>query len=111
MEHTYCARCTKYTGNSHIDSKRINNKVKLLKTKCLKCDNDKSMFLKQIHRQYKKKMLSYCCYCRDDAKGINTGPIITKNRQILNKIKCFNCNHKKSKCYKILSTQNSNYKC
>ena len=55
MEHTYCTRYKKYTGNSHIDSKRINNKVKLLKTKCLKCDNDKSMFLKQIHRQYKKK--------------------------------------------------------
>ena len=55
MEHTYCTRYKKYTGNSHIDSKRINNKVKLLKTKCLKCYNDKSMFLKQIHRQYKKK--------------------------------------------------------
>ena len=30
----------------HIDSKTTKNKVKLIKTKCLKCDNDKSMFLK-----------------------------------------------------------------
>ena len=50
MEHTYCVSCKKYAGNSHIDSKTINNKVKLLKTKCLKCEHDISMFFKQIHR-------------------------------------------------------------
>ena len=27
-----------------------------------------------------------------------------------NRKKCFDCNHKKSKYYKTLSTQNSNYK-
>ena len=47
MEYTYCVSCKKYTSNSHIGSKRINNKVKLLKTKCRKCEHDKSMFLKQ----------------------------------------------------------------
>ena len=56
-------------------------------------------------------MLSYCSYCCDNTKGINTGPVIRKNRLILNKTKCSNCNHKESKCYKILSTQNSTYKC
>ena len=49
MEHTYCVRCKTYTGNSHIGSKTIGNKVKLLKTICLKCKHDKSMFLKQIN--------------------------------------------------------------
>ena len=49
MEHNYCINCKKYTGNSHIDSKTINNKVKLLQKKCLKCEHDKLMFLKQIH--------------------------------------------------------------
>ena len=48
MEHTYCASCKKYTGNSHIISKIIDNKVKSLKTKCFKCKHDESMFLKQI---------------------------------------------------------------
>ena len=48
MEHTYCASCKKYTGNSYIISKIIDNKVKSLKTKCLKCKHDESMFLKQI---------------------------------------------------------------
>ena len=50
IEHTYCLSCKKYTGNSHVDSKTIKNKVKLLKTKRLKREHDKSMFLKQIHR-------------------------------------------------------------
>ena len=50
MEHIYCASCKIYTGNSHIALKIVNNKVKLLKTKRLKCEHDKSMFLKQIHR-------------------------------------------------------------
>ena len=53
MEHTYSVSCKKYASNSHISSKRTNNKVKLLKTKYLKCEHDKSMFLKQI-RQLKK---------------------------------------------------------
>ena len=48
MEHTCWVSCKKSAGNSHIDSKTINNKVKLRKTKCLKCKPDKSMFLKQI---------------------------------------------------------------
>ena len=48
MEHTYCVSCIKSTGNRHIGLKRIKNKVKLLKTKCLKCKHGKSMFLKQI---------------------------------------------------------------
>ena len=47
MEHTYCASCKKYTGNT--SSKTITNKVKFLK-KYLKCKHDKSMFLKQIYR-------------------------------------------------------------
>ena len=50
MQHPYCVSCKKYTENSHIDSKTISNKVKFLKIKCLKCEHDKSMFLKQIHR-------------------------------------------------------------
>ena len=25
IQHTYCISCKKYTGNSHIDSKTINN--------------------------------------------------------------------------------------
>ena len=41
MEHTYCVSCKKYTGNSHIDPKTTNDKVRLLKTKCLKCKHDK----------------------------------------------------------------------
>ena len=44
MEHIYYVSCKKYTGNSHIDSKTIRNKLKLLKTKCLKYEHDKSMF-------------------------------------------------------------------
>ena len=55
-------------------------------------------------------MLSYCYYCHDYTKDINTGPKITKNKLILNKAKCFKCNHK-SKHYKILPTQNFNDKC
>ena len=35
---------------SHTGSKAINNKVKLLKTKYLRCEHHKSMFLKQICR-------------------------------------------------------------
>ena len=35
MEHGYCATCKKYTGNSHIGSKTINNKVKWLKENVL----------------------------------------------------------------------------
>ena len=50
MEHNYCVNCKKYTGNSHNDSKTNSNKVKLLQKKCLKCEHDKLMFLKQIHR-------------------------------------------------------------
>ena len=50
IEHIYCISCKKYPGNSHISSKTINNKVKLLKTTCLKCEHNKSMFLKQIHK-------------------------------------------------------------
>ena len=46
LEHTYCVSFIKYTVNSHIGSKTINNKVKLLKPKFLKCKHDKSMFLK-----------------------------------------------------------------
>ena len=54
MEHTYCVSCKKYTAYSHIGSKTINNKVKLLKTKRLKCEHDKSMFLKQSsYKTYK----------------------------------------------------------
>ena len=49
LEHTYCGNCKKYTSNSKIGSKTINNKVKLLKAKCLKSEHDKSMFLKQIY--------------------------------------------------------------
>ena len=41
MEHTYCVSCKKYAGNSHIDPKTTDNKVRLLKTKCLKCKHDK----------------------------------------------------------------------
>ena len=48
LERTYCASCKKYTGNSHIISKIIDNKVKSLKTKCVKCKHDESMLLKQI---------------------------------------------------------------
>ena len=48
MEYTYCISCKKYTGKSDMSSKTINNKVKLLKTKCLKCEHNKSLFLKQI---------------------------------------------------------------
>ena len=48
MEDTCCVSCKKYTGNSDMSSRTIKNKVKLLKTKCLKCEHDKSMFLKQI---------------------------------------------------------------
>ena len=48
MERTYCVSCKKYIGNNNVSSKTIKNKVKLLKLKCLKCENDKSMFLKQI---------------------------------------------------------------
>ena len=36
MECTYCVSCKKYIGNSHFDSKTINNKVKLLQTKFCK---------------------------------------------------------------------------
>ena len=36
-------------GNSHIDSKTIKNKVKLPKTKFLKCEHDKSIFLKTFY--------------------------------------------------------------
>ena len=50
LGHTYCGNCKKYTSNSNIGSKTINNKVKLLKAKCLKCEHNKSMFLKQIYR-------------------------------------------------------------
>ena len=50
MVHTYCVSCTNCTGNSYIDSKTIKNKIKLLKTNFFKCEHDKSMFLKQIHR-------------------------------------------------------------
>ena len=31
MERTYCVSCKKYTANSHIDSKTIKSKIKLLK--------------------------------------------------------------------------------
>ena len=55
-------------------------------------------------------MLSYCCYCHGNTKDINTGPMIRKSMSILNKTKRYNCNHKKSKHYKLLSTQNLNYK-
>ena len=41
MEHTYCVSRKKYTGNSYIGPKRTDNKVRLLKTKCLKCKHDK----------------------------------------------------------------------
>ena len=50
MKHTYCQSSKKYTGTSYIGLKAINNKVKFLKTKCPKCEYDKSMFLKRIHR-------------------------------------------------------------
>ena len=51
IEHNYCISCKKKnTSNSHISSKTINNKVKLLKTTCVKCEHHKSMFLKQIHK-------------------------------------------------------------
>ena len=46
IEDTYHVSCKRCTGNSNIESKTINNKVKLLKTKCLKCKHDKSMFFK-----------------------------------------------------------------
>ena len=48
MKHTCCVSCKKYIGNSDMSSRTIKNKVNLLKSKCLKCKNDKSMFLKQI---------------------------------------------------------------
>ena len=41
MKHTYCVSCKKYTVNSHIGSKTSDNKVKLLKAKCLKYKLDK----------------------------------------------------------------------
>ena len=44
MERTYCVSCKKYTGNSHFDSKTINYKVKLLKTKFCKSQDDKYIF-------------------------------------------------------------------
>ena len=47
---TYCVSCKKYTGNGNMSSKRIKNKVKLLKTKCRKYEHNKPMFLKQIHK-------------------------------------------------------------
>ena len=50
MEHTYSVSFKRYTGNNHMSPKTMNNKVKLLKSKCFKCEYDKSMFLKQIHR-------------------------------------------------------------
>ena len=51
-------------------------------------------------------MLSYCYNCHNDTKETNSGMIMTKNRLILGKTKCFDCNHKKSKRYKIFSTLN-----
>ena len=56
-------------------------------------------------------MFPYCCCCCDNTKDINTRSIIRKNRLILNKTKSFDCNYKKLKYYKILSTQNLDYKC
>ena len=56
-------------------------------------------------------MFPYCYYCHNDTKDINRGPVITKNKLILNKTNCLNCNHKNSKHYQILSTQDSKYKC
>ena len=47
MEHTYCVSCKRYTGNSDMSSKTIDNKVNLPKSGCLQCEHDKSMFLKQ----------------------------------------------------------------
>ena len=58
MERTYCVSCKKYMGNNNVSSKTIKNKVKVLKLKCLKCENDKSMFLKQIKWFYKTKHAS-----------------------------------------------------
>ena len=59
-------------------------------------------------------MLSYCCYWNESAKDVNLGPIMTKIRLILIKIKCFNCNHKKfcqqtlnyKRCLIVLSLKN-----
>ena len=47
MGHTYSVSCKKGTGNSDMSSKTINNKVKLLKTKCLKRKHDKSIFVER----------------------------------------------------------------
>ena len=67
MEDTFFISCTKYTGNSDMSSKTIKDNVKLLKTIYLKCEHDKSMFLKH-----------YCCYCQNLRKYINVGMIMTK---------------------------------
>ena len=75
---------------------------KIEHTYCISC--------KKYTWEIYKQMLSYCYYCHDYTKDINTGPKITKNKLILNKAKCFKCNHK-SKHYKILPTQNFNDKC
>ena len=48
MEHTYCVSCKKYAGNSHIDSKTINNKVKLLKQNVLSVSMINQCFLNRF---------------------------------------------------------------
>ena len=70
IKHTCCVSCKKYTGNRDMSSKTINNKVKLLKSKCLKCKYDKSIYLKLITCKLKKEMLTYCLRCKKHTDNI-----------------------------------------
>ena len=83
-----------------MSKKTIDNKVKLLKKNAWRVNIINQCFLEKFTSNIQKQMLTYCCYCKKSTKDINLGPIMTKNRLIINKKKCFSGGFKKSKSYK-----------
>ena len=99
----------KKTANKFIRGENIENKTAQQKSRCVVCDSKNWTFLKKkkkiFFESFKslyiiKRMLSYCYYCQNYSKDINSGIIMTKNRLMLNKIKCCDFNFKNLIRYK-----------
>ena len=84
----------KKTANKFIRGENTENKTAQQKSRCVVCDSKNSTFLKKKKAKNKKtkiesfkslyiikRMLSYCYYCQNYSKDINSGIIMTKNRQ------------------------------
>ena len=87
----------KKTANKFIRGENTENKTAQQKSRCVVCDSKNSTFLKKKKKKQTttttttkiesfkslyiiKRMLSYCYYCQNYSKDINSGIIITKKQ-------------------------------